>query len=140
MFEDRITARGAILALLVAANMIGVSPGTSWAQTTGPTTPGPTTPESPTPGTMGAAPASPDGPAVPDPSAAPATPDAADAPKPVSSEVLLRRVANACRGETGRFCPELRASATGRDEVICLKYHKNDLSLGCRGAINAATR
>ena len=53
--------------------------------------------------------------------------------------VALRRVPRSCKAEVVRFCPSLPEGARPRDQAICLKYYKTSLSLGCRGAVTAAT-
>ncbi len=51
-----------------------------------------------------------------------------------------RRVASACTAEYATFCAAGSSEPmTGREPTMCLKYHKLDLSLGYRGAVNAAT-
>ena len=65
-----------------------------------------------------------------------ATAACAQAPAP-SPAAALRRVATTCKGEVVRFCPALRDSVSARDMLICLRPYRSDLSLGCRGAINA---
>ena len=52
----------------------------------------------------------------------------------------LRSVAAACASDTMRFCPAVDPqSSTPRDQVMCLKFFRADLSLGCRNAVSAAT-
>ena len=52
----------------------------------------------------------------------------------------LRRVTTLCQPELARFCPALEPSAIPRNQAICLKSYKTNLSLGCRHAVNAVTR
>jgi hypothetical protein len=48
-------------------------------------------------------------------------------------------VALACKVEYPRLCPGYEAGRVGgRDQYMCLKFFKPDLSLGCRRAITAA--
>lgn len=51
-----------------------------------------------------------------------------------------RNVVTACTDDYPRFCPApANGSASGRDQAICLKFYKNDLTLRCRRAVIAAT-
>ncbi len=58
-------------------------------------------------------------------------------PTPAS---LMRRVSTSCAGDVARFCPELSGTASPQNQLICLRPYKSDLSLGCRGAVKAASR
>lgn len=56
-----------------------------------------------------------------------------------------RQVTRACRAEYASFCQSqsavpVPAPVSGRDQAICLKYHRQDLSLSCRNAVNAVSR
>ena len=51
----------------------------------------------------------------------------------------LRQVAHGCRVETERFCPTLVGEGHARDQALCLKNYKSNLSLGCRTSVTAAT-
>ena len=56
-----------------------------------------------------------------------------------TSEAKLKRVALACTGDYPRFCPASETGrVNGRDQFICLKYFKTDVSLNCRRALTAA--
>ena len=57
-------------------------------------------------------------------------------PTPAS---LMRRVSASCSGDVARFCPELSGTASPQNQLICLRPYKSDISLGCRGAVKAAT-
>ncbi len=57
-----------------------------------------------------------------------------------SPGAALRQVSAVCAGEIARFCPELSDPVSPRNQVICLKPFKSDLSLACRGTVNAAGR
>ena len=51
-----------------------------------------------------------------------------------------RGVVSACKDDYARFCPAPASGlASGRDQAICLKFYKNDLTLQCRRAVIAAT-
>ena len=52
----------------------------------------------------------------------------------------LRQVTTLCQPELARFCPELPPNAIPRNQAICLKSYKTNLSLPCRHAVNAVTR
>ena len=51
-----------------------------------------------------------------------------------------RGVAGSCALDYQRLCPDDQAqsSPSPRAQVLCLKFYKSDLSLGCRKAVNAA--
>jgi hypothetical protein len=50
-------------------------------------------------------------------------------------------VTRACKAENTAYCAARPGqSASGRDQVICLKYHRQDLSLQCRKAVSAVAR
>ncbi len=65
----------------------------------------------------------------------------AKAPGEVTSATKFANVVSSCTTDYPRFCPP-SASGTvgGRDQVICLKYFKSNLSLGCRRAVVAASQ
>jgi len=49
-----------------------------------------------------------------------------------------RRVAKLCATDAARFCPVMdQASTFSRDQVLCLKMYRVDLSLPCRNAVAA---
>jgi hypothetical protein len=51
------------------------------------------------------------------------------------------RVMIACQADYVRFCP-MRPDMliNPQEEIMCLRYFKSNLSLGCRQAANAATQ
>jgi len=52
-----------------------------------------------------------------------------------------RQVIRTCKADYAKFCDATSATtASGRDQAICLKYQKQDLSLPCRTAVNAVSR
>ncbi len=56
-----------------------------------------------------------------------------------SASAKYRRVAQECATEASNFCTRNEQSAQlGREQTDCLKQHRPDLSLPCRGAVNAA--
>lgn len=68
--------------------------------------------------------------------AQPATPGNA-----VGRRAALSSVATACREDYARLCPsDTNLVPTPRDEVICLRPLKADLSLHCRHAVSSAAR
>ena len=62
------------------------------------------------------------------------------APPAPTPESLRHRVSASCGGDVARFCPELSGTASPQNQLICLRPYKSDLSLGCRGAVKAASR
>ncbi len=67
--------------------------------------------------------------------------NAAQAPGTVTNATKFANVVTACKFDYPRFCPaSTSGTADGRDQVICLKYFKSDLSLGCRRAVVAANQ
>ena len=62
------------------------------------------------------------------------------APPAPTPESLRLRVSASCGGDVARFCPELSATPSPQNQLICLRPYKSDLSLGCRGAVKAASR
>jgi hypothetical protein len=63
-----------------------------------------------------------------------------DAPK-APTDKDYRQVVRTCKADYAKFCDTApTASASGRDQAICLKYQKQDLSLPCRTAVNAVSR
>jgi hypothetical protein len=49
-----------------------------------------------------------------------------------------RQVHLSCAADTVRFCPAINhATAMPRDQVMCLKIYRVDLTLGCRNALAA---
>lgn len=65
--------------------------------------------------------------------------EAATAPVKPPRVKLLRDVTASCKVDYQRFCPTSRTGRiSGGDEVLCLKFYRSDLSLGCRHAISAA--
>jgi hypothetical protein len=49
-----------------------------------------------------------------------------------------RQVHMSCAADTLRFCPEIsHVTAMPRDQVMCLKTYRVDLTLGCRSALAA---
>jgi hypothetical protein len=69
----------------------------------------------------------------------PIGPDGSSSGSVIDSRAL-RRVTTSCQPELARFCPALEPSAIPRNQAICLKSYKTNLSLGCRHAVNAVTR
>jgi hypothetical protein len=59
---------------------------------------------------------------------------------PVIDNRTLRRVTTLCQPELARFCPALTPDAIPRNQAICLKSYKTNLSLGCRHAVNAVIK
>jgi hypothetical protein len=49
-----------------------------------------------------------------------------------------REVHTACKSDTARFCPEVgQATAIPREQVMCLKTYRVDLTRACRTALAA---
>ncbi len=49
-----------------------------------------------------------------------------------------RRLGRSCAADAARFCPSVaQAPATPRDQAMCLKTYRFDLSLTCRSAMAA---
>jgi hypothetical protein len=68
-------------------------------------------------------------------------PAASDDAKAGSAAAKYRRVESSCRTEAAAFCVwTTRVTYPGRDQAYCLKPHRQDLSLGCRGAVVAALK
>jgi hypothetical protein len=62
----------------------------------------------------------------------------APVPKP---QTMGRLVMSSCAADYARFCPgPADRLVNPREEVLCLKYFKSDLSLSCRRAVNAFSR
>ena len=61
-------------------------------------------------------------------------------PAAPTPESLRLRVSARCGGDVARFCPELSGTPSPQSQLICLRPYKSDLSLGCRGAVKAASR
>ena len=60
---------------------------------------------------------------------------------PQLAPAKYRHVVQACAVEASRFCSlNGRSSNLGRDQTYCLKPHRSDLSLPCRGAVNTALK
>ncbi len=54
---------------------------------------------------------------------------------------IAKLVTGACVADYARFCPGAEDRlASGREQALCLKYFKPDLSLGCRRAVTAFFR
>ena len=50
--------------------------------------------------------------------------------------VAKRQIGKVCKAETARFCPALNeGTPTPRNQAICLRPYKMNLSLGCRNAV-----
>ncbi len=62
------------------------------------------------------------------------------APPAPTPESLRRRVMASCADDVVRFCPNLSGASSPQNQLICLRPYKSDLSLGCRGAVKAASR
>ena len=59
--------------------------------------------------------------------------------EPPTAENYLQ-VTRACKTDFARFCDaKSDLPTTGRDQAICLKFHKQDLSLPCRTAVSAVS-
>lgn len=71
-----------------------------------------------------------------------ATPSlAAEPATPAAHRAAMHAVALSCTEDYPRFCPDQGTSEiTARDQLICLKPFKTDLSLPCRKAVTAATQ
>jgi hypothetical protein len=69
-----------------------------------------------------------------------APPAAAQEPPATPTAQDYAQVTRACKTDYARFC-EAKSDlpATGRDQAICLKYHRQDLSLPCRTAVSAVS-
>ncbi len=53
-----------------------------------------------------------------------------------SKTAAYRDVRTACERDTAKFCPAIaQATAIPRDQVMCLKTYRVDLSLNCRKAL-----
>lgn len=57
----------------------------------------------------------------------------------VMQRQALASVAKSCAADIERLCPSL-SNPSARDEAICLRPLKADLSLGCRHAVSTAFR
>ena len=72
-----------------------------------------------------------------------ATAAAQDVVSPAAKNTAYREMHAACAADTTRFCPTIgQATAIPRDQAMCLKTYRVDLSLACRkalAAVNAAT-
>ncbi len=66
----------------------------------------------------------------------------AQAKDPVAiRRAALKSVPTSCVAEYAKYCtPPTVGRPSARDQVICLKSHRPDLSLGCRSAVTAATK
>jgi hypothetical protein len=72
-----------------------------------------------------------------------ATAAAQDVASPAAKNAAYREMRMTCSADTARFCPAIgHVTATPRDQAMCLKTYRVDLSLACRkalAAVNAAT-
>ncbi len=60
---------------------------------------------------------------------------------PPGRQAAAKLVTGSCVADYLRFCPSAGdGPASGREEALCLKYFKPDLSLGCRRAVTAFFR
>ena len=65
---------------------------------------------------------------------------AQDAAPAQRRSAAYRQTATACVPELARFCPPIdQSTALPRDQAMCLKLYRADLSLPCRNAVTAAT-